>query len=63
MLDHIYNGYSLVVQKRGHGGSLLVVDSGGEPPNSVNLLEIRAYKNHYSVAKCSFRSKKLSRNC
>ena len=30
------------------------------PPNSVNVLEIRVYKNHYSVVKSYFRFKKLS---
>ena len=28
--------------------------AGGASPNSVNFLEIRAYKNHYSVIKGYF---------
>ena len=38
--------------------------AGVEPPhNSVNFLEIRAYKNHYSIVKGYFRFQKLSINC
>ena len=34
---------------------------GARPPNSANFLEIRAYKNHYSVLKGYFRLKAVEK--